>query len=141
MKNIFLSIAFILTCTVGYGQSEKQIKVKNSHEVSENTGAQKSRVVKQGTSKKHSDGSSNDFTGKYEDGREVFLDKDKMYFIRQGNEFELKFISTDFYQLVYKIKVDNELPKVRFERNENRQVNGLTFVFKDGREDFKKKEL
>ena len=44
-------------------------------------------------------------------------------------------------QLVYKIKVDNELPKVRFERNENRQINGLTFVFKDGREDFKKKEL
>ena len=34
----------------------------------------------------------------------------------------------------------NELPDVRFERNSNQEITGITFVFSNGKEDFSKKD-
>ena len=36
--------------------------------------------------------------------------------------------------------VANELPNVRFERNADEQVTGLTFIYKDGKEEYVKKD-
>ncbi|MCD2257725.1 retropepsin-like aspartic protease [Psychroserpens luteolus] len=86
------------------------------------------------------DGSTNEFTGSYEGGREVFLENGQLFFQRQGYKFRLEKISKDLYKLVYSIPVNNELPNARFERNESNQIKGLTFIFKNGKEEFRKKE-
>jgi len=41
--------------------------------------------------------------------------------------------------MVFTQPVDNELPNIRFNRNGFGNVKGLTFVFKDGSEDYQKK--
>ena len=49
-------------------------------------------------------------------------------------------VKDDEYKMVFNMPVRNELPDVRFERDETNKVTGLTFVFKDGRKDFVKKD-
>lgn len=42
--------------------------------------------------------------------------------------------------MVFSMPVRNELPNVRFERDETNEVTGLAFVLKNGRKDFVKKD-
>lgn len=84
---------------------------------------------------------TNEFTGWYGNKvREVYLENGEMYLRR--NEFKLKLVQIegDLYEMVYHIPVNNELPNVRFDRDENRTVIGLTFIYKNGREDKVRKD-
>jgi hypothetical protein len=84
----------------------------------------------------------NELTGWYGNGeRRVFIENDEMY-LQRGNAPKLKLvrIKDDEYEMVFNMPVMNELPNVRFERDESDNVTGLTFVFKDGREEFVEKE-
>lgn len=87
-------------------------------------------------------GEKNDFTGWYgEHERKVFLENGVMYLQRRSApRLKLLKIKDDEYEMVFNMPVANELPNVRFERDESRMVIGLTFVFKDGREDFVTKD-
>lgn len=55
-------------------------------------------------------------------------------------KLKLEKIKDDLYKMLFDLPVMNELPNVRFERDENNKVTGLTFIFKDGREEFMKKD-
>lgn len=63
-------------------------------------------------------------------------------FLKRGGASKLKLLKVkdDEYKLVFDMPVRNELPNVRFKRDETNKVTGLTFVFKDGREDSVKKD-
>ena len=84
----------------------------------------------------------NDFTGWY-DGRErkIFMEDGELH-LQRGNAPKLKLveINADEYEMVFDQPVNNELPDVRFERDDTGQVVGLTFIFDDGREEFVDKD-
>jgi len=87
-------------------------------------------------------GEQNEYTGWY-DGhvRKIFIENGEMYLQRGGSsKLKLVNIGDDKYEMVFNMPVRNELPIIRFDRNESNIVVGLTFVFKDGREDFVKKD-
>jgi hypothetical protein len=84
----------------------------------------------------------NDYTGWYGDhARKIFKEDGEMY-LQRGAAPKLKLvkIGEDKFEMVFNMPVKNELPIVRFERDETNNVVGLTFVFKDGREDFVQKD-
>ncbi len=94
------------------------------------------------TEKEDLQSEKNDFTGWYGGHeRKIFVENGEM-FLQRGNAPKLKLvkIKEDKYEMVFHMPVRNELPNVRFERNSSHKVTGLTFVFKDGREDFFKKD-
>lgn len=84
----------------------------------------------------------NDYTGWY-GGRErkTFIENGEMY-LQRGGAPKIKLVKAkdDEYEMVFNMPVRNELPKVRFERDDNKNVIGLTFIFEDGREEFVKKD-
>jgi len=85
----------------------------------------------------------NDFTGFYAKGeRKIFIEDGEMY-LRRGNAPKLKLVKLkdDEYEMVFNKPVNNELPIIRFERDENGKVRGLAFLFKDGREEFVEKDV
>jgi len=85
----------------------------------------------------------NDFTGFYAKGeRKIFIEDGEMY-LRRGNAPKLKLVKLkdDEYEMVFYKPVNNELPIIRFERDENSKVRGLAFLFKDGREEFVEKDV
>ena len=70
------------------------------------------------------------------------LENDEMYLQRGGAaKLKLVLINGDLYKMTHNVPIMNELPNVRFERDKEDQVIGLTFIYKDGREDFVKKDL
>ena len=84
---------------------------------------------------------TNDLTGWYGGQiRKVFIDNGQLYLQRADTKLKLESMEQDLYQMTFDVPVRNELPKVRFERNEKGKVNGLTFIYKDGREEFVKKD-
>ncbi|MCE7991661.1 MAG: hypothetical protein HEP71_06765 [Roseivirga sp.] len=83
-----------------------------------------------------------DYSGTYGDKlRSIFKENGDLY-IQRGSSPKLKMalLEEDLYQITFPQPVRNELPKVRFERNEQGKVRGMTFVYKDGREEFTKKD-
>ena len=87
-------------------------------------------------------GDQNDYTGWYGDHtRKIFIESGKVY-LQRGAAPKLKLakIGKDKFEMVLDMPVKNELPIVHFERDETNKVTGLKFVFKDGREDFVKKD-
>lgn len=88
-------------------------------------------------------GETNTFTGWYGGKvRKVLVANDEMY-LQRGGAAKLKLvpINGDLYKTTHNVPIMNELPNVRFERDKEDQVIGLTFIYKDGREDFVKKYL
>ncbi len=85
----------------------------------------------------------NEFTGSYDNKvRQVFIEDGQMYIQRTGGQkLSLVKIEGELFKMEFTQPVRNELPNVRFERNEQGMVKGLTYVFKDGREDYIKKDL
>jgi len=84
----------------------------------------------------------NELTGLYGGGeRKVLIENGEMY-LQRGNAPKLKLvkIKEDIYEMVFNMPVMNELPNVRFERDESDNVTGLTFMFQDGREEFVEKD-
>ncbi|MDH3267431.1 MAG: retroviral-like aspartic protease family protein [Ignavibacteria bacterium] len=84
----------------------------------------------------------NEFTGLYGGGvRRVLIENGEMY-LQRGNAPKLKLvkIKEDIYEMVFSMPVNNELPNVRFERDESDNVTGLTFMYLDGREEFVEKD-
>ncbi|MBT8387150.1 MAG: hypothetical protein KJO12_07030, partial [Ignavibacteria bacterium] len=84
----------------------------------------------------------NDFTGFYAKGeRKIFIEDGEMC-LRRGNALKLKLVKLkdDDYEMVFNKPVNNELPIIRFERDEYGKVRGLTFLFKDGKEEFVEKD-
>lgn len=81
-------------------------------------------------------------SGSYGDEvRTIFMEKGILYIQRGSSpKLEMAYLEEDLYQITFPQPVRNELPKVRFERNEEGKVRGMTFVFKDGREEFTKKD-
>jgi hypothetical protein len=80
----------------------------------------------------------NEYTGWYGDHkRKIFIEKGEMY-LRRGNAPKLKMvkIKEDEYKMEFSLPVMNELPLVKFQKDESNRVTGLNFVFKDGREEF-----
>lgn len=87
-------------------------------------------------------GEKNDFTGWYGGHeRKIFLEEGEMY-LQRGSASKLKLvkIGEDRFEMVINMPVMNELPNIKFERDETNKVIGLVFLFKDGREDFVKKD-
>lgn len=87
-------------------------------------------------------GEKNDYTGWYGGGeRKIFLIEGEMY-LQRGSAAKLKLVklNENLYKMVFDLPVMNELPNIRFEKDSNSRVVGLTFLFKDGREDFVKKD-
>ena len=62
--------------------------------------------------------------------------------MQRGGAPKLKLVKIghDIYQMVFDMPVRNELPDVRFDRDDSHSVIGITFMFKDGREDFVEKD-
>ncbi len=86
-------------------------------------------------------GETNEYTGWYGGGvRRLFLEDGDLYLERGPAKLKLEQIEGELYKMVYHMPVRNELPKVRFERDDNRKVNGLTFIYADGREEFSEKD-
>ncbi len=87
-------------------------------------------------------GETNDYTGWYGGHeRKVFIEKEHLFLQRGGApKLELIIVEEDVYKMVFNMPVRNELPNVRFERDGTNKVNGLTFLFEDGREEFVKKD-
>lgn len=83
-----------------------------------------------------------DYSGTYGDNmRKIFKEKGVLYIQRGSSpKLEMAFLEKDLYQITFPQPVRNELPKVRFERNEQGRVRGMTFLFKDGREEFTGKD-
>ena len=91
---------------------------------------------------KDSHAEKNELTGLYGGGeRKVLIENGEMY-LQRGNAPKLKLvkIKADIYEMVFNMPVKNELPNVRFERDESDNVTGLTFMFQDGREEFVEKD-
>ena len=85
---------------------------------------------------------SNEYVGWYGGQvRRVFLEDGQMYLKRkEGPKIKLEPIKKDYYKMKFSMPTDNELPDVRFERNSNQEITGITFVFSNGKEDFSKKD-
>jgi hypothetical protein len=103
---------------------------------------EKSTAVKGNRKQKEYQDDENDFTGWYgEHQRRIFIEDDEMYLQREGGpKLRLVKVKDEEYEMVFDLPVRNELPNVRFERDHNNIVTGLTFLFKDGREKFVKKD-
>lgn len=72
--------------------------------------------------------------------RKVF-EKESALFLQRGRfTVKLEPLEGDLFKMTYHIPVNNELPNVRFEREEGRVI-GLTFIYQDGREVYAKKDL
>lgn len=82
----------------------------------------------------------NEYTGRYGE-RRIFLENGQLY-LQRGNAATLKLekINDDLYKMTLDMPVINELPRVRFERDKNKKVTGLTFLFKDEHKKFVKKD-
>lgn len=63
-------------------------------------------------------------------------------FLQKGDASKRKLVKLDenLYKVIFPMPVMNELPNIRFEKNADNKVVGLNFLFKDGREDFVKKD-
>lgn len=88
-------------------------------------------------------GESNGYLGWYGGHvREILVENDEMYLKRgDGPRLKLDRISEDLYKMTFNnAAVMNELPNVRFEKDDLGKVIGLTFIFEDGREDFVNKD-
>ena len=87
-------------------------------------------------------GEQNDYTGWYGDHtRKIFIENGEMYLQRvDAPKLKLVKIGNDRFEMVFDMPVKNELPVVNFERDKTNQVNGLKFVFEDGREEFVQKD-
>jgi hypothetical protein len=85
---------------------------------------------------------SNEYVGWYGGQvRRVFLEDGQMYLKRkEGPKIKLEPIKKDYYKMKFSMPTANELPDVRFERNSNQEITGITFVFGNGKEDFSKKD-
>ena len=85
---------------------------------------------------------SNEYVGWYGGQvRRVFLEDGQMYLKRkEGPKINLEPIKKDYYKMKFSMPTANELPDVRFERNSNQEITGITFVFSNGKEDFSKKD-
>ena len=85
---------------------------------------------------------SNEYVGWYGGQvRRVFLEDGQMYLKRkEGPKIKLEPIKKDYYKMKFSMPTANELPDVRFERNSNQEITGITFVFSNGKEDFSKKD-
>lgn len=94
------------------------------------------------TRESHDTESENEYAGWYgESARRVFLEAGQLYLQRSdGPKLKLSEIKRDLFKMTFDLPVRNELPTIRFERDENKIVIGLTFLFEDGREDFVKKD-
>ncbi len=88
------------------------------------------------------DGETNDFTGTYGEDRDVYMEGGEMYLHRATYKFKLvkEDSGKDLYKMVYSVALNNELPNVRFDRDSNGKINGLTMVYEDGRETSYKKD-
>lgn len=87
-------------------------------------------------------GEENDFTGWYGGNvRRVLIEHGEML-LQRGSAPKLKLVKNgqDIYDMVFHMPVRNSLPQVRFERDKSHKVTGLTFVYKDGKEEFVKKD-
>ncbi len=81
--------------------------------------------------------------GRYGGVRSITCEDGVLYIQRDGSiKLELRKINDNLYQgqLPEGMKAINVLPNIRFERDSNKQVIGLTFINKDGKEDFVKKD-
>lgn len=87
-------------------------------------------------------GEQNDYTGWYGgQERRIILEKGKLFLQRVGGpRLALVKVGNEEFEMTFNMPVMNELPKVRFVRDDENEVIGLTFVFKDGREEFIKKD-
>ena len=85
---------------------------------------------------------SNEYVGWYGGQvRRVFLEDGQMYLKRkEGPKIKLEPIKKDYCKMKFSMPTANELPDVRFERNSNQEITGITFVFSNGKEDFSKKD-
>lgn len=82
------------------------------------------------------------FTGWYGGKvRNVFEEGAELFLKRGGFTVKLEPLEGDLFKMTYHIPVNNELPNVRFDREAGGRVIGLTFIYKDGREDEVKKDL
>ena len=82
----------------------------------------------------------NDYTGNYGE-RRIFIEDGKLM-LQRGNapKLELEKLEEDLFKMTINLPVRNELPHIRFNRDSSRNVIGLTFVYKEGREEFVKKD-
>ena len=94
-------------------------------------------VLTEKTINKEVQGEENEYTGWYGNHeRKIFLENGELYLQRQNApKLKLVKINEDEYEMVFNMPVMNELPNIRFVRDENKVI-GLKFVFKDGKEEF-----
>jgi hypothetical protein len=87
-------------------------------------------------------GEKNDYTGWYGGHeRKISLENGAMYLQRGGAaKIKLVQVKDDEYEMTFDLPLRNELPNVRFERDGSSNIKGLTFISKDGREEFVKKD-
>ncbi|MBN2244546.1 MAG: clan AA aspartic protease [Candidatus Aminicenantes bacterium] len=82
-------------------------------------------------------------TGRYGGIRSITLENG-IYYIQRDGSLKLKLVEIDdsLYegQLPRGFKAMNELPKIRFERDDGDRVIGLSFIYPDGKEEFVKKD-
>ena len=81
--------------------------------------------------------------GRYGSVRSITLENN-IYYIQRDGSLKLKLVEVSDNLFAGKLpagmRAKNELPKIRFERDDSDRVIGLTFIYPSGREDFVKKD-
>ena len=88
-------------------------------------------------------GEESEFTGRYGGVRSITFENGDLYLQRDGGmKLKLESIDDNLYkmELLDGMKPMNELPKVRFDRNEKSEVYRITFINEDGTEEYSLKE-
>lgn len=87
-------------------------------------------------------GGKNEYAGWYGGHeRKIFIENGEMYLQRgSAPKIKLVMVKDDEYEMTFNMKVRNELPNVRFERDNGGNLTGLTFIFRDGRTEFVEKD-
>lgn len=103
---------------------------------------EKSTSVNANEDKEENSGEQNDYTGWYGDHtRKIFIENGEMHLQRnRAPKLKLVKVGEDKFEMVLDMPVKNELPAINFVRDEMKNVTGLKFVFKDGREDYVQKD-
>ena len=83
---------------------------------------------------------TNDYTGLYGEIRILLVSRKMSLQKGSAPKTDLMEIRNDFYKLISEKPETNDILNIRFERDASNSISGMTIFFKDGREEYVKKD-